>query len=246
MELIIFLTVYLILVFSPVTVWLIVFLFLDRKELEPGKMIAKAFFLSMVAVLVAMGMESLLDKLFFSYKELNLIKEGIFTNQEFLQKFIFTFFVAGGLEEVVKYFFLRRLIFKNKYCNQLADGIIYGVILALGFAFVENSGYFLGNFPRILINSELFLALIFRGLITILLHTVATGIMGLFMVRAKFLRRRNFLAEKGLLLAILAHGLFNVLIFLPYGTFSSVVLVFGLMGYLIYRLTDKQSQQIYD
>ncbi|HHX58467.1 MAG TPA: PrsW family intramembrane metalloprotease [Candidatus Moranbacteria bacterium] len=246
MELIILLAVYLILVFFPIAIWLMVFLFLDRKEPEPGKMIVKTIFFSAIAVLVAMSLENLVDKLFFSVEELSFIKEGVFIDPVFLQKFILTFFMAGVLEEIIKYFFLRIVIFKNKHCNQLADGIIYGVILALGFALIENTGYFLSNFPGALTSPDLFLALIFRGLVTTLLHTVATGIMGLFMAKEKLLKKNKFLAEKGLLLAALAHGLFNVLVFSPYGTISTTVLVFSLMGYLIYKLTDKQSQEIHD
>ncbi len=245
-EKIIFLSVYLMLVGLPAMIWLGVFLFLDRKEPEPKRIIFKTILFSLLAIGLAIFWEELIDKLLFKKEELNSIQVGIFLKPWLLEKFLLTFFLAGVLEEVIKFLFLRRLIFKNGHCNQLADGIIYGAVLALGFAFMENSGYFSSVFPGLLWQGSLFGATVFRGLVTTLLHVSVTGFMGFLMAKAKLENKRGWLVGQGLVLAMVAHGVFNVLVFLPYGSIVAAGMVLLLMIYLFYKLIDEKSQLIYE
>lgn len=240
----IFLGLYFSLVVLPVVIWLIVFLFWDRKEPEPRNLIAKLFLLSVVAVLLAIGLEELFDRILFSSEEIKSIKQEGMVFRGSFPLFLFSFFLAGPIEELTKYLVLKRTVFKSSHFSQVADGVIYGVALALGFALVENTGYFFDIYPKIFFAEGFLFAIIFRGLATMLLHVATTGIMGLYLGRAKFSKKHWIIILKGVILASLAHGSFNVLIFLPSGTIINIFLVLFLMGYLIYQLKTKESQKI--
>lgn len=48
------------------------------------------------------------------------------------------FIVAAFVEEIFKYIVLFFLTWENRNLNEKFDGIVYGVFISLGFAFVEN------------------------------------------------------------------------------------------------------------
>lgn len=52
-----------------------------------------------------------------------------------------SFFSSAGIEEVTKYIFLVLLIWRNGNFNEPLDGIVYGVFVSLGFAWIENIIY---------------------------------------------------------------------------------------------------------
>jgi len=97
------------------------------------------------------------------------------------------------------------------------DGIVYAVMISLGFATVENIAYVLNNEGQ-----EMNVALI-RMFTAIPLHAVCGVILGYFVGLAKFSNNKNILLYKGLFLATLVHALYNYFIFLGQGLILSII-----------------------
>ncbi|MBU1151745.1 PrsW family intramembrane metalloprotease [Patescibacteria group bacterium] len=82
------------------------------------------------------------------------------------------------IEELVKFFAFRLgMKFYRDQVDQMVDGLLYGASTGLGFAIVENAIYFYNyNLDAILV--------IFRSLETMFLHTLLTGLFGIYFVIA--------------------------------------------------------------
>lgn len=111
--------------------------------------------------------------------------------------------LVGLVEEGSKFLLLRFTFFRSKFFNEVSDGIIYGVAIGLGFAFVENVFYSMA------LGAEVSLI---RALSTPIFHASAAGLSGYFLARSTFNHRS--LGYLGLFLAILIHGLSNYLLVL--------------------------------
>ena len=72
--------------------------------------------------------------------------------------------------------------------TQVIDGAVYGILLGLGFAFVENIIYFnavySGEFTQ-----EFITTFLFRSIASMLIHALSTGIFGLFWGYAIFSKK---------------------------------------------------------
>ena len=94
---------------------------------------------------------------------------------------LLVFFLAL-LEEVLKGLALFRFLAANRRkLQQPTDGLIYGVCVALGFAFFENIAYFVSTFP-VLSQPEIIPTYFFRTVGTMFAHTAFSGIFGYFAV----------------------------------------------------------------
>ena len=98
----------------------------DKYDVEPKKLIIKSFLFGCLAIIPAIFLE--------------IFAEGIFTNL-----FLFVFFGIALVEEGVKYFFLKKYLFNKTDFNEPMDGIVYAVMISLGFATVENIAYVFNN-----------------------------------------------------------------------------------------------------
>ncbi|MEM7816649.1 MAG: PrsW family glutamic-type intramembrane protease, partial [Candidatus Aenigmatarchaeota archaeon] len=144
----------------------------DKYEKEPLELILKAFLVGVVILFPSVIVEQVL---------LVFVKDFKGTFQIFLQAFL----VAGLVEEGFKYMAFKILIYKNKNFNELYDGILYSVMVSLGFATFENLYYVLeyylwgGFFSGFVVG-------IVRAILTIPLHCFLGVIMGYFLSLAKF------------------------------------------------------------
>ena len=65
-----------------------------------------------------------------------------FENQSEVNNALLTGFFAGGLvEETLKFLVLYFYVLKEKAFNEPMDAIVYGVVVSLGFATLENYSY---------------------------------------------------------------------------------------------------------
>jgi protease PrsW len=233
-------------VILPTIFWIWFFRSLDKKDPEPKKLLFKVFRFGFGALLLAFFVELAIDRTFFfdslQLMELNLDaalkgKDLIFV--------LLSFFLAGPIEELLKYLALKWAIFKNREFNQIADGIVYGTVLGLGFAFIENTGYFFDSFATL--NTAGFVAVMtVRGVMTTMLHVLATGIVGLFVARSKFIAKEHqFGVYKGVLIASLLHGLYNVLAFSVLGMVANVGLIFFAAAYLVKEIKKQEVQRVW-
>lgn len=181
----------------PVFFILIYIYYRDKYEKEPLGLLIKAFFggvLSAIATLIVMSPASLF------FPEL----EGVSSNA-----FLMAFAGAAIPEEFFKFVFLYLIIWKNHNFNEYYDGIVYAVFVSLGFACLENILY---------VNQHGLGVGIMRGIISVPSHALDGVIMGYFFSLARFMptRRREYLF-KSLFYAILAHGIFDYLLFYTSG-----------------------------
>jgi len=173
----------------------------DKYEKEPKALIIKSFLFGCVAILPAV----FLEKIFHS---------GLFPNL-----FFYSFFGIALIEEGVKYFLLKKYMYKKDAFNEPMDGIVYAVMISLGFATVENIFYVFKYQDQ-----SLYVAIV-RMFTAIPLHAVCGVILGYFIGLAKFSQDKKSLFYKGLFLAVLIHALYNYFLFVAQDAFSIIILL---------------------
>ncbi len=164
----------------------------DKYEPEPKKKILKIFLLGALMVVPAVIIEMIL------IDGTNLVSSG------FLNIFIISFIIVAPTEELLKFFAVKRWIYRSLEFDEVMDGIVYTVAASLGFATVENISYVLSHGINVGIA---------RAFLAVPGHAFFGALMGYYIGRAKFNKEKeNKFLIKGLLFAILLHGLYDFLI----------------------------------
>jgi RsiW-degrading membrane proteinase PrsW (M82 family) len=123
--------------------------------------------------------------------------------------------LIGPIEELTKYIVLRYNVYFSHDFNQVFDGVVYGITIALGFSCVENIGYFMDFYTTQTTSAFIILASI-RGTVSTFAHVTFTGILGYFVGRAKFSDgHRVWIIVQGLLCASLLHSAFDAILSSP-------------------------------
>jgi RsiW-degrading membrane proteinase PrsW (M82 family) len=175
----------------------------DKYEPEPKKKIVKIFLIGAVMVLPAAVIELLLGSL------VNRFSSGL------VNIFLLSFLVIAPAEELLKYLAVRKWVYNSLEFDEIMDGIVYAVAASLGFATLENVFYVL----------QLGIATgILRAFLAVPGHALFGALMGYYIGQAKFNKaKENQLILKGIILAILCHGLYDFLV-LTRSIFSSFVI----------------------
>ena len=107
-------------------------------------------------------------------------------------------------EEAAKFMVLLVLVFPRRFFNEPMDGIVYAVLIAMGFATLENIVYAdRFGLPTVLV----------RALTAVPAHLAFAIVQGYFAGLAKFdPKNRDRLLAKGLGLSVLLHGTHDLLI----------------------------------
>lgn len=165
----------------------------DEHEKEPHEHLILCFIFGMVSTAPAILLEELGMGL------------GLDDTSYLFGAFIFAFGVVAFSEELVKFLFLRFYIYEKDDFNEPFDGIVYSVMIGMGFATVEN----------ILYASRYGIETVFARMFTAVpAHAAFAIIMGYYAGRAKFEpEQSNILLMKGLFLAIAVHGAYDFFIF---------------------------------
>jgi len=171
----------------------------DKYDVEPRKLIIKSFLFGCLSIIPA------------------IILELIFNESLFPNLFIYVMVGIAFIEEGLKYFFLKRHLYNKEDFNEPLDGIVYAVMISMGFALVENIGYVYGHQ-----GIEIQVAIV-RMFTAIPLHAVCGVIMGYYVGMAKFNANKKFLLAKGLGMATLIHGVYDYFLFLGQGTILSFI-----------------------
>ena len=111
-------------------------------------------------------------------------------------------YLAGLTEESLKYMVLFFYVRKQNYFDEPMDAIVYGVLVSLGFATLENYEYV----TRFIEHGQD--VAILRAFSAIPLHAMCGVIMGFYFGMANFYKGGNNYA-KALLIPICIHGLYN-------------------------------------
>lgn len=169
----------------------------DKFEKEPRKTLLISFAWGVISTIPAAIVELVADKQFEAVDVGGII--------------MFTFLFVAVVEELVKYIPLRYYAFTRKSFTEPLDGIVHGVMIAMGFATLENIGYVVLQEQT---TAEAFRTAWQRMLLAVPGHATWGVIMGYFVGLAKFdYRRRPLLLFTGLLLAVAGHGTYDSWLF---------------------------------
>lgn len=123
------------------------------------------------------------------------------------EQFIKAFFVVGLTEEFSKYIIVRYYAQPHDDFNEAFDGIVYAVMVSMGFAATENIMYvFQGGIETAVI----------RAFSAVPAHATFAILMGYYMGKAKFSNNRVVLNLTGLFLAALFHGSYDFFLFIDF------------------------------
>lgn len=124
-----------------------------------------------------------------------------------LHAFLGAMLIVGLVEEGAKFIVVRFYAYHRPEFNEPYDGIMYSVMAALGFATIENIIYVLSQGAG---------TGVMRALLSVPSHAFDGVLMGYFLGEAKFAgsdRAGNWLATLGFGLAVIAHGLYDFIVF---------------------------------
>lgn len=123
-------------------------------------------------------------------------------------QFLNAFFLVALVEESSKFIFVRFILYPNKNFNEPFDGIVYALMVSLGFATFENILYTF----KFGIETG-----IIRMFTAVPAHASFGILMGFFLGKAKFTHRREFYyAFVALAVATIFHGAYDYFWFIAY------------------------------
>lgn len=221
----------------PIVLWFVYIRWEDKSEPEPGKLLRRCVYLTIGGLFITATLEGIVFGFFDLPMNFSLLAENPTVSPLSIALIVF---LAGPIEELVKFFILRYGVYYSHDFNQVFDGIIYGITVALTFSLVENIFYFF-QLQETLSTPSLIFTVLFRGIFTTLLHVTATGIVGYYLGKAKFSKTgRTWIISKGVILASLLHGVYNLLVsnIFGEGTFFAVILLITAFTFLV-RMWNK-------
>lgn len=168
----------------------------DKFNREPASYLLWSFILGVLSALMAVIIELIGEPVLST-----IVKADSFQYQVAL-----AFIVVAAAEEGCKYFMLKRYAYRKPEFDEPFDGIIYSVMVSMGFATLENIMYVFQNGV-----ATGFL----RMFLSVPAHASFAVLMGYYVGLAKFSgAREGSLLMKGFLLAVLFHGMFDCFLFL--------------------------------
>ena len=193
----------LLMTFGPPLIILGYVIYSDRFK-EPSGMIIKSFIVGILLIFPAGILNQLL----------------IFSNEDPSS----VTYIAGFTEETLKFLALYFYIRKKSHFNEPMDAIVYGTLISLGFATLENFEYVFNSASA----AESMQIATIRAFTAIPLHACCGVIMGYFFGLYAFSGQRSYLL-KSLFLPMFFHAIYNFMT-----TFSLLItslILIALIGY---------------
>lgn len=173
----------------------------DQYDREPLKNLIISFLLGVLSIVPAVIVQLILEPLLKQYGPV-----GSLLSNPFVSNAILAFGIVGLSEEGSKFLMLRAYAFRKKAFNEPFDGIIYSVMVSMGFATLENIGY--------VAQGGVVTALL-RMFLSVPAHASFAVLMGYHVGFAKFDPQHSTShLWKGVLLAAFFHGAFDYFLFL--------------------------------
>lgn len=221
----------------PVVILLWVYYVREHRPSVPGRAITRFFVLGMFSVGCAVVLER---GVYMAWQFLSPKTSGIFFSENLnfgdplslVIAALVSLGIVATIEETVRYLFMRRSFTRLVDVDQIIDGVQLGFALGLGFAFIENTFYFLHLFKQLDFDT-LVVVFFLRFLISTVGHMVFGGVMGYYLVMAQLhpTERHPFLRQ-AFLFPWLMHGLFDMLLTVQLSFYT--VLLLGLPLYLFW------------
>jgi RsiW-degrading membrane proteinase PrsW (M82 family) len=157
---------------------IVIYIYLkDQHEREPLRLLILSFFYGVLSTLMTLSISHPIE-LFLSTKD-----------EDVITLFVTAFFKVALVEEFSKFVFVRFILFRNKNFNEPFDGIVYAVMVSMGFATLENILY---------VEKYGVVTAILRMFTAVPAHATFGILMGYFLGLAKFSHNR------GLMLSLIA------------------------------------------
>lgn len=168
----------------------------------------------------------------------------IFTLSELLSVLTASFLFIALPEELLKFLFLKKAIFRSPHLNQTIDGVKIGIVLGLGFGTIENTFIFFKQLPNFSGLPSILTLFLMRLLVPTLAHSLYGAVMGYYLSLAKFYKifQQRFLWQ-AIMVPFLLHGFFNFLLFSPFMFLVAFLLISTLLIVLKWYL-DRENFQI--
>ena len=190
----------------------------DRKSPEPIKQLLKAIALGVLAIPLTLAIVYPLQWIGVIPEEYTTIFGAIYD----------AFMSAAIPEELSKLFLLWLFLRKNPYFDERMDGIVYAVCVSLGFAGLENVLY-------VVLDEDWASVAISRAIFAVPGHFCFGVLMGYFYSLAKFEpQHRMRYSALALLAPIVAHGIYDSLLFIMQVYIPTWLESILLLGFLIF------------
>jgi len=173
-----------------------IFIYLkDKYNREPLGLLLVSFILGMLSTIPAIILQAL------SHTTLESL-----AGKSLTEVAIFAYLVVALSEEGSKYFMIRIFGYRRKSFDEPFDGIVYAIMVGMGFATLENIGYVYQNG----IGTG-----IMRMFLAVPAHATFAVLMGYYMGLAKFdnANRKKYLFL-AILLPVIFHGTYDCFLFL--------------------------------
>jgi len=199
---------------------------LDKYDRESFVHLAITFALGMLCALPAVGIQWL------------AVKAGIEESNHIVFLLINVFIVVALSEEVVKLAVMLLYPYRQTFFDEPLDGIVYMMMIGMGFATVEN-----------LIYAQKFgmETTLVRSFTAVPAHAIFAVILGYFVGLSKFVNQdTKRLIGKGLLITVVIHGIYDFFLLQEYYdwlmVFGLAVLVLGfILSWKLIRVHQKRS-----
>lgn len=193
----------------------------DRWNKEPSKTIIYAFILGALVSFPSAFLEVVIDLL-------NLFKP----HRDLASLFIYTFFGIALIEEGAKYYVIYKFIYPKEEFDEPFDGIVYSVMVGMGFATVENIFYVL---------PEGYVVGFTRAFLAVPAHFVMALFMGYAFGLAKFGVKPEKHLTQALFYPVFWHALYDFLILTNIWYLSILILP---IVYIVGRWIWKRGQTL--
>lgn len=178
-------------ILPAIIVAILVYVYVDIYEKEPTGQVVLTYFLGLGLSLIAYFIEEFIHTHHADYGSNLMLTLG------------YSFYAVSLPEETIKLFGIWLIPYRSRQFNEPLDGIIYAVMLGMGFATLENILYgFMYGLETILV----------RSLTAVPAHGVFAILLGYFVGKYKFgfIDLRGLL--KGYLLVLLFHSAYDFFI----------------------------------
>ncbi len=189
--------------FVPALIWLWLVLKEDRVHPEPRLRLTLSFLAGMGAVIAVLPVQDYM-------RQLNL-SPGL------------TLVLFAASEELFKFWFAYMSGLRSKFADEPVDEVIYLATTALGFAALENSFFLAKPFLDGNITQALIIAHV-RFLGSTLVHVTSSSMIGIYLAKVFYQKRKQTAIGIGLVFAIGLHSIYNF--FIMNSTATSVLNTF--------------------
>ncbi len=167
----------------------------DKHEREPIGLLVKAFIYGILSTVLTLIIS------------IPLSSVVPIDEHDIGEQAIHAFLLVALIEEFSKFVFVRGVLYRDKNFNEPFDGIVYSVMVGMGFATFEN----------ILYVAEGGMGTAFLRMFTAVpAHAAFAVLMGYYLGKAKFEHKKGYYSLYALGIATLLHGAYDYFWFIAY------------------------------